>query len=96
MRVLRFAPEFECHPVWEIRADELINMAPETLPISQSLAADINAWAKLFQENYRDDDPAQSGFVDPFRERQHVADGLKLAERLLDELGREWVLHVNF
>ena len=74
----------------------LLNLSAESLPISRSLMLDIKQWSDLFQVGYKSTNPAQSGFANPLLERDFVIDGLRLAVRLLEGLGDQWLVHVNF
>jgi hypothetical protein len=81
---LRLMPEWSAFPLWT----EGRMVSPETLPISETLRRDLQAW----NDDYTDtggvapdvfERPA-SWDPEPFRQR-----GWELAERLADELGSD-------
>jgi hypothetical protein len=83
--VIRVMPDYQSYPTWQPGAGEY-NVDPETLPISQELAGELNAWADDYDATLVADDPASSGFPDVASETAFAERGDRLARRLAAEL----------
>jgi hypothetical protein len=68
-----------------------VDMSPEDFAaeyhVPADIAAEIEAWDREFQDAYRPDDPAESGFDDEATMDGWVERGLRAARRLAVELG---------
>jgi hypothetical protein len=78
--------DYHCWPLW--RDDEVGNVDPELLPLSDDLKARLNGWQAEYDRSFNIDDPANSpGVDDPeafdVRERE-------LAIDVAAELGSEF------
>jgi len=71
--------------------DVPLDVSPEELVDEYGVPADICAaieeWDREFQDTYRPDDPAQSGFEDEETMERWVERGLAIGRRLAGELG---------
>ncbi len=80
-------PDYQCWPLWDV--DEIGNIDPHTLPISQEAVARLERWAAAFEEDFNWDDPASSvwpeGKLDEFE-----AEGIRLWEQLRAELASQY------
>lgn len=45
-------PEYECFPLWGYINDELNNIDPDDLQISQELKIDLDQWASKYESTY--------------------------------------------
>ena len=78
--------DYRCWPLWHDGGDEVGNIDPQSLPLSEELIADLNDWAATLDDGLNWADPGNTkspdGFFDEFNHR-----GRDLAKRLRDELG---------
>jgi hypothetical protein len=77
---LRFAPEWNCHPLWDIDTGNTVS--PWLLPISQDLMARIEEWDDTWQATYVHDDPRESGFKNDADYQAYLKEGRELAAEL--------------
>lgn len=80
-------PEYECFPLWGYVNDELNNIDPDDLKISQNLKSDLNNWASKYESTYVEDNPIDSGFLSESEEKIFLEEGCVLRDRLQRELG---------
>ena len=90
-RRIRLMADYFCHPLWHNGGVEVGDIDPASLPISDALKNDLDAWARAFDSILDMDDPANKG---GFESKQACDDfaacGALLAQRLRDELGVGW------
>ena len=90
-RRIRLMADYFCHPLWRNGGAEVGDIDPATLPISDGLKRDLDAWARAFDAILDMDDPAnKGGFQSPQARDDFTARGADLARRLRDELGPAW------
>ena len=85
MKRIKVMADYHCWPLWEA-GDEIGEVDPGSLPISEGLRADLLRWADEFDAILNDEDPAASAFSSADGERQFDDDGRVLAARLASEL----------
>jgi hypothetical protein len=85
---LRVAADYECHAVWQRRADGgLDNLAPEDLGLSDYLGQALARWAAIFDLTLNSLDPMESGFATGLEHELFVEWGRMLASALACEMG---------
>ncbi|MBX9761266.1 MAG: hypothetical protein K2Y29_20985 [Beijerinckiaceae bacterium] len=90
-RRIRLMADYFCHPLWHDGGVEVGDIDPASLPISEALTSDLDAWARAFDAILDMDDPAnKGGFASPQACDDFAARGAELAMRLRDELGPHW------
>lgn len=85
MRTIKLMPDYSSFPLWDM--DEIYNIDPRELPISQSLQDHLLLWANKYDDILDMDDPSSSKFKTPEDEKKFLVEGLLLAQRLKQELG---------
>lgn len=85
MKRIKVMADYHCWPLWEA-GDELGDIDPASLPISDELRAGLLEWAREFDAILNAEDPAASGFPSPAAKRQFDKDGRSLAGQLASEL----------
>lgn len=90
-RRIRLMADYFCHPLWHDGGLEVGDIDPASLPISDALKTDLDAWARAFDAILDMDDPAnKGGFESPQARDDFAACGASLAQRLREELGAGW------
>jgi hypothetical protein len=90
-RRIKLMADYFCHPLWRNGGVDVGDIDPASLPISEDLQRDLNAWARVFDAILDMDDPAnKGGFESPQAVENFVAQGAQLADRLRQELGSDW------
>lgn len=79
-------PDYECHPLWHYRSDNVGEINPETLPISSKLKSMLLTWATEYDSTLNQDNPVESGFANKEIKEAFVAKGLEIANILKNEL----------
>jgi len=92
MKMIKLMTDYECHPLWHIGPDEVGDIDPATLPVSNELKADLAQWAEAYDQTLDRDDPPNSGFESEALEAEFIAQGRRLAERLREELGADFIV----
>ena len=98
MKLLRFAPDFCCYPIWHDDSritEEFGDIDPRSLPISLGLVNDLMAWSDWFDKGFVGF--GVEGLVWEEGEKdQFIVSGLQLLNRLRQELGSEFVVRRGF
>ena len=84
---IRLMPDYDCYPLWVVTSDGVRNIAPDELPISDTLRQSLLAWAARYDSTLRRDDPASSGFESRQAELEFDNTGRALGASLRAELG---------
>lgn len=84
--VVRVMADYGCFPLWGGRADHPGDLDPRLLPITSTLAADLLAWARAYDDTLDRADPAASGFPTPEHEAGFHRRGAELARELARQL----------
>jgi hypothetical protein len=77
--------EYECDPLWAHDPDLSGAFSPRDLPLSESLMADLEAWAMAYSGSFNMEELANPHWSEE-QYKAHRAVGLKLARRLKREL----------
>jgi hypothetical protein len=85
---IKVMPDYDCHPLWwDAGSNEVGNIDPKELGLSNDLSGRLQDWAREFDETLNRDDPVRSGFSSPDAERGFLERGRQLARLVSDELG---------
>ena len=87
MKTIKIMADYHCFPLWEASDDEIGNIDPSSLPLSQQLRDDLITWAQLYDQTLNLEDPMNSGFASSRAEDDFKAAGRDLAKRMRTELG---------
>lgn len=90
MKKLKLMADYQCYPLWLNSDDEVGNIDPNILPISNILKDELNIWSDKYDETLNLDDPLNSGFVNPEEETAFKEKGKHLRELLQMELGSDY------
>ncbi|MES2699567.1 MAG: hypothetical protein V4647_08155 [Pseudomonadota bacterium] len=78
--------DYRSWPLWHDGGDDVGNIDPQSLPISDALVSDLNGWIEKLDAALNWDDPAHTKWPDGFF-AEFNDDCQKLAQRLKAELG---------
>lgn len=92
VKVIKLMTDYECHPLWHVGPDEFGDIDPATLPVSDERRLELAHWDKDYDQTLDMDDPPSSGFESEALEAEFKAQGHRLAERLRDELGTDFIV----
>ena len=84
--------DYDCYPLWEEFSDGVDNIAPSSLPISESLAARIDAWGDEYDKTMNRETPATSGFSNEQALVAFEEEGEMLFAELKQELNEEFAV----
>lgn len=87
MRVIKVMSDYGCSPLWHSDEDEVVNIDPESLPISSLLVSQLNEWAAEYDATLNQEYPPESCFSSKEVEIKFLAKGYELASALKAELG---------
>lgn len=96
MRSIKLMPDYQCYPLWDMNVDEYGDIDPATLPISNLLCSQLIDWACAYDQTLNNRDPLNSGFFTVKQKNAFETEGRRLAMRLTEELGHEFVVEANF
>lgn len=82
---LKLMPDYECFALWD--ADNIENINPAYLPISDDLKARIGRWEDSYDATLNQDDPTASGFQNDEEENTFDSEGRFIWKELKKELG---------
>jgi hypothetical protein len=84
---IKVMADYECSPLWWDQPDRVGNIRPEDIGLSQTLAADLWAWAAIFDAALNDEDPRFSDFKSQAEAIEFGERGRLLTARVAAELG---------
>jgi hypothetical protein len=90
MKKIKLMADYQCYSLWLNSDDEVGNINPNTLPISNMLKNELNSWSDKYDETLNLDDPLASGFATIEEEMVFKEMGLSLKEKLQMELGDDY------
>lgn len=85
MRAIKLMADYKCYPLWEV-GNTVGDINPNDLQISESLKSDLLRWAKLFDQTLNEEYPPDSRFSSAAAENEFRQEGIRLTERLNNEL----------
>jgi hypothetical protein len=95
MKTIKLMPDYQCCPLWDMTPGEYGDIDPMTLPIPELLQSQLMDWARVYDETLNMEDPANSGFMNADAKDAFEAEGVRLADRLREELGPEFVVELK-
>ena len=88
-------PDYECHPLWHYKNNNVGEINPESLPISSKLISMLSAWAAEYDSTLNQESPVESGFANKESEEVFVAKGCEIASMLKKELKTVEVIYYD-
>lgn len=84
--------DYDCSALWVFAPPRLENIDPAVpeLGLSPALVGGLNRWADEYTATLNRDDPKASGFPSAAAEREFVARGRLLAEKVRDQVSPDW------
>jgi hypothetical protein len=95
MRTLKLMADYQCFPLWEVSPGGGRNIDPNILSISDLLRHELMDWAEEYDRTLNFEDPAISGFPNADAVSAFKAEGVRLADKLREELGSSFHVMVN-
>jgi hypothetical protein len=95
MNTIKIMADYHCFPIWKSIDGGVENINPDDLPISNDLKRDLHNWSEEFDSTLNADDPANSGFLDEISKVAFEKNGLKLTDRLRQELGVDFSVNAK-
>jgi len=92
MKKLKLMADYQCSPLWKACDNEVGNVDPRTLPISEELSHDLEEWALMYDSTLNMDDPSNSGFDSVESENAFKKMGEVLVRRWQKELGDQYTI----
>jgi len=84
--------DYQCYPLWGMSENNLGNIDPRSLPISEKLISNLMDWAKKYDATLNLEEPINSGFATKELELAFKKEGEYLLNRLRIELGNSYHL----
>ena len=85
---IKLMADYESFPLWDV--DEVGNLNPDELPLSQETKERLERWADRYDATLNRQDPLASGFASPSEEAAFEEEGRALWKKLEEELGAEF------
>ena len=95
MRIIKLMPDYQCFPIWDMTSAAYGDLDPKALPISELLQGRLMSWAQAYDGTLNLKDPSNSGFLTEDAKDAFEAEGVRLANRLREELGPQFVIQVK-
>jgi hypothetical protein len=89
MRRIKLMADYDCWPLWEA-GDNVGNIDPSSLPISEELHNRLLAWAEVYNKTLAPSYPPESGSKSPKEEEIFEQEGLSVRASLAKELGVDY------
>ncbi len=87
---IKLMADYFCYPIWGMTQENMGNIDPKTLPISEELMGDLEDWAKMFDSILDQENPAHSKFLTSDDEQTFETRAFELYQRLRKELGENY------
>lgn len=87
---IKLMADYGCYPLWWAGGDEVGDIDPATLPLSQETLSRLEKWADACDAKLNWDDPASSGFPSPQAKEAFEEEGVSLWQQLRKELAPEY------
>ncbi|HAZ44112.1 MAG TPA: hypothetical protein DDW76_03435 [Cyanobacteria bacterium UBA11369] len=83
---IKLMTDYFSHPLWGLDPDNIGDIDPKTLPLSQETIQRLEQWAASYNAILNQDDPASSGFESPQKEEAFEQEGIRLWLQIRQEL----------
>lgn len=84
---IKLMSDYACYPLWWVGENQVGNIDPATLPLSQETVKRLHAWSKAYDATLNWDDPAHSpGFLNHKDQEAFEHEGIALWKQLKKEL----------
>lgn len=80
--------DYGSYPIWGV--DEIDNIDPEELPLSQETIDRLNAWQDAYDQTLNQDYPPLSDFPTPQAKQKFEQEAIKLWQKLRVELAPDY------
>ncbi|MEJ7137375.1 hypothetical protein [Amphibiibacter pelophylacis] len=95
MKIIKLMTDYGCFPLWHASGEEVGDIDPNDLPLSQEVRQLLADWARAFDQTLNHDYPPDSGFKSEADEVEFKQQATRLAEQLREELGPEFEVIVK-
>jgi hypothetical protein len=82
---IKLMPDYECWPLWHHGGNQVGNIDPRSIGVSDPLANDLERWADVYESHLDRSDPVSTKWTDQ-EQKQFDAEGRGLCRRLAVEL----------
>jgi hypothetical protein len=86
IKTIKIMPDYGCYPLWWEEPNQVGNIDPEILPLSQETINRLNNWADIYDATLDMNDPSNSGFISKEAEEKFAQEGINLWVQLQSEL----------
>lgn len=86
MNAVKLMPDYECHALWHYGSEEVGEIDPNSLGLSEGLVVAIELWAREYDSTLDKLVPTNSGFSTEGVKEKFIARGYELAAQLKEEL----------
>ena len=95
MKKIKLMADYGCFPLWSVGVNDVGDINPDELPLSQELKSRLINWAHTFDQTLNQSYPPDSGFRSETEEIEFNQQALQLAKQLREELGSEYEVTVQ-
>ncbi len=85
---IKLMADYFSHPLWGLDDDNIGDINPQELPLSQETIAKLEQWSQIYNNILNWNDPASSGFKTQEDRQNFEKKGIELWENLRQELGQ--------
>ncbi|MEM9542595.1 MAG: hypothetical protein AAGA60_24270 [Cyanobacteria bacterium P01_E01_bin.42] len=89
---IKLMTDYYCYPLWWMGGQEIGDIDPKTLPLSQELIKSLEQWQNGYDAILDLEDPASSGFKTLSQEEEFEQEGIRLWQKLKQELAPEYTV----
>jgi len=90
MRILKLMTDYQCFPLWGVAPDDIGDIDPASLPLSDATQQRLLAWAHTYDCTLDHDDPSAAGFATIQEAAAFEKEGIALWLQLQQELGADF------
>jgi hypothetical protein len=87
---IKLMADYFSYPLWGLDNDNIGGINPHELPLSEETIAKLEQWSQIYNNILNCDDPASSSFKTIEDQANFEVKGIKLWEKLRQELGQEY------
>ena len=90
---IKLMPDYFCFPLWGMDEDNLGDIDPKTLPLSQTTIDKLETWAKIYDMTLNQEDPSLSGFSSQRQKQAFEEEGIELWQQIRQELAKNYEVY---